>query len=55
MSSARKLLVFGGLTLAAVGMLYGLHYAVFVEHQTLDTMGGALATGAGVLVSGTHR
>jgi low temperature requirement protein LtrA len=24
-------------------MLYGLHYAVFVEHQTLDRMGGSLA------------
>ena len=44
MSRARKLLVFGGLALAAFGMLYGLHYAVFVEHQTLDRMGGSLAT-----------
>ena len=26
-------------------MLYGLHYAVFVEHQTLDRMGGSLAQG----------
>jgi low temperature requirement protein LtrA len=24
-------------------MLYGLYYAVFVEHQTLDRMGGSLA------------
>jgi hypothetical protein len=24
-------------------MLYGLHYAVFAEHQTLDRMGGSLA------------
>jgi hypothetical protein len=24
-------------------MLYGLHYAVFLEHQTLDRMGGSLA------------
>jgi low temperature requirement protein LtrA len=24
-------------------MLYGLHYAVFVEHQTLDRMSGSLA------------
>ncbi len=45
MSPARKLLIFGGIGLAALGMLYGLHYAVFVEHQTLDRMGGALATG----------
>src|SRR4029077_13033672 len=44
MSSARKLLTFGGLVLAAFGMLYGLHYALFVEHQTLDRMGGSLAT-----------
>jgi hypothetical protein len=26
-----------------LGMLYGLHYAAFVEHQTLDRMGGSLA------------
>jgi hypothetical protein len=44
MSSASKLLIFGGLTLAAFGMLYGLHYALFVEHQTLDRMGGSLTT-----------
>jgi len=43
MSRARKLLVFGGISLAVFGMLYGLHYAVFVEHQTLDRMGGSLA------------
>ena len=44
MSAARKLLVFGGVSLAAFGMLYGLHYAIFIEHQTLDRMGGSLAT-----------
>jgi hypothetical protein len=33
----------GGLALATFGMLYGLHYAVFVEHQTLDHLGGSLA------------
>jgi hypothetical protein len=43
MSSARKLLLIGGLVLAAFGMLYGLHYALFVEHQILDRMGGSLA------------
>jgi hypothetical protein len=42
MSRSRKLLIFGGLALAAFGMLYGLHYALFVEHQTLDRMGGSL-------------
>jgi hypothetical protein len=43
MSSARKVLLVGGLSLAAFGTLYGLHYAVFVEHQTLDRMGASLA------------
>jgi hypothetical protein len=43
MSPARRLLIFGGIFLAAWGMVYGLHYAVFVEHQTLDRMGGSLA------------
>lgn len=43
MSRARKLLVFGGISLAMFGMLYGLYYAVFAEHQTLDRMGGSLA------------
>jgi hypothetical protein len=44
MSSASKLLIFGGLVLASFGMFYGLYYALFVEHQTLDRMGGSLAT-----------
>lgn len=43
MSAGRGVLVIGGLVLAALGMLYGLHYAIFVEHQTLDRMGGYLA------------
>jgi hypothetical protein len=43
MSPARKLLLAGGVGLATLGMLYGLHYAIFVEHQTLDRMGGSLA------------
>jgi hypothetical protein len=42
MTTSRKLLVLGGLALAAIGMSYGLYYAVFVEHQTLDGMGGSL-------------
>jgi hypothetical protein len=42
MSSARKLLILGGLALATFGMLYGLCYAVFAEHQALDGMGGTL-------------
>lgn len=43
MNGGRRMLVIGGIVLAALGMLYGLHYAVFVEHQTLDRMGGSLA------------
>lgn len=42
MTMSRKILIFGGLALAVLGMLYGLHYAVFVEHQTLNNMGGFL-------------
>ncbi len=42
MSAGRKLLILSGIALALFGMLYGLHYAVFVEHQTLDGMGGSL-------------
>ena len=45
MSGSRKLLILGGVLLAALGMLYGLHYAVFIEHQTLDGMGSSLAQG----------
>ncbi len=43
MTGSRKLLIFGGMALAAFGMLYGLQYALFIEHQTLDRMGGSLA------------
>ena len=43
MNTARKILIFGGSTLAVFGMLYGLYYALFVEHQTLDRMGSSLA------------
>jgi hypothetical protein len=42
-TGSRKLLIFGGMVLAAFGMVYGLQYAVFVEHQTLDHIGGSLA------------
>ncbi len=45
MNRSGKILVFGGLALALFGMLYGLHYAIFIEHQTLDRMGGGLADG----------
>jgi hypothetical protein len=42
---SRRLLIFGGLALAVWGMGYGIWYAVFIEHQTLDGLGSALATG----------
>lgn len=45
MSTARKTLIFGGLALVAWGMCYGLAYAIFVEHQTLDGIGSSLAAG----------
>jgi hypothetical protein len=44
MSGARRLLVFGGIALATWGMGYGLWYAVFREHQALNSIGAALAT-----------
>ena len=43
MTGSRKLLMMGGVALAGFGMLYGLHYALFIEHQTLDGMGGSLS------------
>ena len=45
MSGPRKLLITGGLALLIWGMSYGLWFAVFDEHQTLERMGGSLATG----------
>ncbi len=45
MSGPRKLLISGGLALLIWGMSYGLWFAVFDEHQTLERMGGSLATG----------
>ena len=52
MSRERKILIFGGIALALLGMSYGLYYAVFVEHQTLDQMGGSLA---GAFVSAAEQ
>jgi hypothetical protein len=43
MNGSRRVLIFGGVILAIFGMLYGFDYAVFIEHQTLDRMGGSLA------------
>lgn len=43
--SARKILLFGGIALAILGMSYGLWYAALAEHQALDGIGHSLATG----------
>jgi hypothetical protein len=45
MIDSRKVLILGGLTLSIWGMTYGIWYAVFAEHQTLDGLGAALASG----------
>ena len=38
-----KMLVFSGVLLATFGMLYGLWYALALEHQRLNGMGASLA------------
>ena len=45
MSGARRLLIVGGIGLALLGMIYGLWYAAFAEHQELDGIGRSLTTG----------
>lgn len=45
MNPAKRLLIASGLALALWGMGYGLYYAVFIEHQTLDRIGSTLACG----------
>lgn len=52
MNASNKMLLLGGMALVTFGMVYGLHYAVFVEHQTLDRMGGALAGGFAQVAQG---
>src|SRR4029077_507257 len=47
MSGSRRVLIIGGIALAVWGMGYGLWYAVFAEHQALDSIGGSLAAGFG--------
>lgn len=45
MTRAQRLLIYGGIVLALLGMSYGLWYAVFAEHQALASIGSSLATG----------
>lgn len=44
MSRSQRLLIYGGIALAIWGMSYGLWYAVFAEHQVLDSIGSSLAS-----------
>jgi hypothetical protein len=44
MTRARRILLFGGVALAIVGMGHGAWYAAFAEHQALDRIGGSLAS-----------
>jgi hypothetical protein len=44
MSASRRLLIVGGIALALLGMIYGVWYAVFAEHQELDGIGKSLTT-----------
>jgi len=43
-STARRVLLLGGIALAIVGMCHGTWYAVFAEHQALDRIGESLAS-----------
>jgi hypothetical protein len=43
MNQAQKVLIIGGLALVVWGMLYGLFYALTVEHPRLESMGATLA------------
>jgi uncharacterized membrane protein len=42
-SGSRKILIISGMLLAIWGTGFGLYYALFVEHQALDKLGGSLA------------
>jgi len=44
MSLGRRILIIGGIALALWGMAYGLWYAVFAEHQALETIGGSVTS-----------
>ena len=43
MSHSRRILIIGSLALLALSMAYGLWYALAMEHQRLDQIGGSLA------------
>ena len=43
MTSANKTYIVGGLLLVLIGLIFGVYYAIFDEHQTLVAMGMAFA------------
>ena len=43
--SARRMLVFGGIALIAIGMIFGDIFAVFILHQNAGEQGAALSSG----------
>ena len=43
MTSANKTYIVGGLGLVLAGLIFGVYYAIFDEHQTLVAMGMAFA------------
>jgi uncharacterized membrane protein YpjA len=44
MSRSRRILLAGGIALAMFGMVYGMWYAIFAEHQALEEIGVSLLT-----------
>ncbi|MGE5324295.1 MAG: hypothetical protein ACM3SW_15610 [Actinomycetota bacterium] len=52
MSSAKRVLLLGGISLALIGMAYGLWYAAFAEHQALDAIGASLTN---TFTAAAHR
>jgi hypothetical protein len=50
--SARRLLVFGGISLVAVGMLFGDIFAVFILHQNAGQQGAALIAASEAVAAG---
>ena len=55
MTSARRVLLLGGIALALLGMAYGWWYAAFAEHQTLDRIGSSLSAGFSNAAAGDRR
>ena len=55
MSPARRLLIVGGIGLAVLGMIYGVWYAVFAEHQELDGIAKSLTASFSAAAKGDSR